>query len=252
MAYCISHFALPLYFFIRNKSVWVHNLLGERGAEKSMFDARHVMSRCLLSLQGASLNGKTSYNALTAGASWAKAAELHRDCTLGVTGHSVILSKEGLARRMEAGGEGVNGFQNWVCVNSFCPAAVLVSVGREERWKEAQQSLLLPPASPALLLYETSHSSRYRKRVWKGAGKSTTVTSRAHQSSCCMEEPLLPGIMQAWQYVLRCEFSAILSASYYETHTWLSTYFAVISPKVCMGHWKAESLLSTRCNCIWR
>lgn len=168
MAYCISHFALPLYFFIRNKSVWVHNLLGERGAEKSMFDARHVMSRCLLSLQGASLNGKTSYNALTAGASWAKAAELHRDCTLGVTGHSVILSKEGLARRMEAGGEGVNGFQNWVCVNSFCPAAVLVSVGREERWKEAQQSLLLPPASPALLLYETSHSSRYRKESEKG------------------------------------------------------------------------------------
>lgn len=30
-------------------------------------------------------------------------------------------------------------------MNSFCPAAVLVSVGREERWKEAQQSLLLPP-----------------------------------------------------------------------------------------------------------
>lgn len=121
-------------------------------------------------------------------------------------------------------------------MNSFCPAAVLVSVGREKRWKEAQQSLLLPPASPALHLYETSHSSRYRRESEKGQ-ENQLQSPQEHTSLPAVWRSLFClGSMQAWQYVLRCEFSAILSASYYETHTWLSTYFAVISPMVCMGH----------------
>lgn len=43
----------------------MHRLLDERGAEVSVFDVRYARSRCLLSLQGASLNDKISYNALT-------------------------------------------------------------------------------------------------------------------------------------------------------------------------------------------
>lgn len=52
---------------------------------------------------------------------WAKAAEPNKDCTLGVIGHFVILRLEGLARRMEAGGERSGWFPKLSVCELFLP-----------------------------------------------------------------------------------------------------------------------------------